>query len=344
MNAGPTRSLRAPFADVGLSVVVPIFNEVEVLPELYRRVRSVLVNLGLSYEIILVNDGSTDGSWEQMMALGSADARLKAVRLSRNFGHQLAISAGVHASSGRAVVVMDGDLQDPPEVIPALYAKFQEGFDVVYAQRRSREGETAWKRMTATMFYRLMRQMTTIDVPVDTGDFRLMSRRVVDELTRLQEHNPFLRGLVTWLGYNQTAVLYDRDRRFGGRTKFSTPKMIKFALDGITSLSSRPLRLLSHAGVLFAVASLLLMAGLIVYKLSGGTGIIPGWTSLIVAILFLGGLHLMALGLLGEYIGRIYDQVKGRPLYLVQDQVNFGANVPVHSRTGHPADADAIGS
>jgi dolichol-phosphate mannosyltransferase len=343
MSSTLTRSSRPRFHDVGLSVVVPIFNEAEVLPELYRRVRTVLAGLGVPYEIILVNDGSTDGSWQQILALGSADPRLKAVRLSRNFGHQLAITAGVHASSGRAVVVMDGDLQDPPELIPALCAKFEEGYDVVYAQRRSRDGETAWKRLTATLFYRLVRQMTTLAIPVDTGDFRLMSRRVVDELSRLQEHNPFLRGLVTWVGYNQTAVLYDRDRRFGGRSKFSTARMMKFALDGITSLSSRPLRLLSHLGVFFAAGSLVLMAGVIAYKLSGGTRIIQGWTALIAMILFLGGMNLMALGLLGEYIGRIYEQVKGRPLYLVQDRVNFDANVPSHPGVEHSADAGVVG-
>ena len=324
---------------VPLSVVVPVFNEREVLTELSRRIHAVASQLRTPHELILVDDGSSDGSWEEILALTSSDRRIKALRLSRNFGHQIAITAGLHAATGTAVVVMDADLQDPPEVIAALYERFRDGFDVVFAQRRAREGESLWKRSTAKMFYRLMRQMTSLDIPVDTGDFRLMSRRVVNDLCRLQENSPFIRGLVTWVGYNQTAVLYDRGRRYGGHTKFSTAKMMTFALDGITSFSSRPLRLASHVGVFLAAASLLLMLGLAIYKLSGGTAVIRGWTSLIVAILFLGGLNLIAIGLLGEYEGRIHDQVKGRPLYLVQDRVNLlqssGALLEYDARAGH---------
>lgn len=306
-----------------LSIVVPVFNERDVLPELCRRVAAAMQPLGEPYELVLVNDGSTDGSWDVMLSLTCGDPRIKAVKLSRNFGHQVAIVAGLHAATGEAVVVMDADLQDPPEVIASLYEKFREGYDVVFAQRRAREGETLYKRVTAKAFYRLMRNMTTLDIPVDTGDFRLMSRRVVDDLCRLQEHNPFIRGLVTWVGYNQTAVLYDRDARHHGQTKFSTAKMLTFAFDGITSFSSRPLRLASLVGLLFAVGSLALIVVLTAYKLLGGTGLVSGWTSLIVAILFLGGLQMMAVGLLGEYIGRIYDQVKGRPVYLVQERANL---------------------
>jgi polyisoprenyl-phosphate glycosyltransferase len=328
-----------PIHRVSLSVVVPVFNEREVLPELNRRIEAVARELGTSYELIMVDDGSSDGSWEAILALTCNDRRIKALRLSRNFGHQIAITAGLHAANGDAVVVMDADLQDPPEVIAGLYQRFRDGFDVVFAQRRAREGETLWKKSTAKVFYRLMRQMTSLDIPVDTGDFRLMSRRVVNDLRRLQENNPFIRGLVTWVGYNQTAVLYDRGRRYGGQTKFSTAKMMTFALDGITSFSSRPLRLASHAGVFFAVISLVLMLGLAVYKLSGGTAVIRGWTSLIVAVLFLGGLNLIAIGLLGEYVGRIHDQVKGRPLYLVQDRLNLsqssGAPLGYDAQAGH---------
>ena len=305
-----------------LSIVVPVFNEREVLPELHRRVEAVMGGLAVPYELVLVNDGSTDGSWETILSITCQDPRIKAIKLSRNFGHQVAIMAGLHVTSGVAVVVMDADLQDPPEVIVELYRRYRDGYDVVFAQRRARQGETFWKRITAKMFYRLMRQMTTLDIPVDTGDFRLMSRRVVDDLCRLQEHNPFIRGLVSWVGYNQVAVLYDRDPRRYGRTKFSTPKMLRFAVDGITSLSSRPLRIASLAGLLSAGGSLALMLGLATFKLLGGTGLVPGWTSLIVAVLFLGGLQLTAIGLLGEYVGRIYDQVKNRPVYLVQESVN----------------------
>lgn len=311
-----------------LSVVLPVFNEEAGLPELYRRVKAVLVETGLSHEIVIVNDGSRDGSWAGILALADADRTVKAVNLSRNFGHQIAITAGIDVSAGAAVVVMDSDLQDPPELIPTLYAKYREGFDVAYAQRRKRDGETWFKRVTATVFYRLIRRMTTIDIPLDTGDFRLMSRRVVDDLKRLQEQSRFVRGLVTWVGYNQTPVLYDRDRRHGGETKYPLSKMIKFALDGITGFSSQPLRLASHAGLFFAAASLALMVVLTAYKLAGGTGLIPGWTSLAVAVLFLGGLQLLAIGILGEYIGRIYEEAKRRPLYLVRDFRN------IEGRTG----------
>ena len=215
-----------------ISVVLPVFNEEAGLPQLYRRVKDVLVAAGITHEIIVVNDGSRDRSWERILDLANADRHVKAVNLSRNFGHQIAITAGIDVSSGATVVVMDSDLQDPPELIPELYQKYREGFDVVYAQRRKREGETWFKRTTATFFYRLIRRMTTIDIPVDTGDFRLMSRRVVDDLKRLQEQNRFVRGLVTWVGYNQTPLLYDRDRRYGGDSKYSVGKMMKFALDG----------------------------------------------------------------------------------------------------------------
>jgi glycosyltransferase involved in cell wall biosynthesis len=313
--------------EVGLSVTVPVFNEREVLPELYRRLKSVLAQIGVSYEIVFVNDGSTDGSWDVILSLACADPGVKAISLSRNFGHQVAIAAGLDVSNGAAVIVMDADLQDPPELIPALYAKHLEGFDVVYAKRRTREGETWWKRATARAFYRLIRRMTTLEIPVDTGDFRLMSRRVVEQLRRFHEQSRFIRGLVTWIGYNQAAVEYDRGRRIGGHSKFSTTKMMTFAIDGITSFSSRPLRLASQLGLLISAATLLFMVGLIVYKLSGGTGVIQGWTSLIVAVLFLGGLQLMAIGIVGEYIGRIYEEVKGRPLYIVDAELNLSSTI-----------------
>lgn len=306
-----------------ISVVLPIYNEEGGLAELYARLTEVLTKTGLSYELVLVNDGSRDGSWPGILALGNKDRRVCGVNLSRNFGHQIAITAGVEMSRGATVVVMDSDLQDPPELIPTLHAKYMEGFDVVYAQRRTREGETWFKKVTAKLFYRLIRRMTTIDIPLDTGDFRLMSRRVVEDMSQLQEQSRFVRGLVTWVGYNQAPVLYDRNRRYGGITKYPISKMMRFALDGITGFSSQPLRLASHAGLFFALASLTLMVGLMVYKIGGGQGIIPGWTSLAVTVLFLGGVQLLAIGILGEYIGRIYEEVKRRPLYLVRELINL---------------------
>jgi dolichol-phosphate mannosyltransferase len=326
--------------DVELSVAVPIFNEQESLEELHARLTAALRRVARRYEIILVNDGSSDGSWAVILSLASRDPHTKAIGLSRNFGHQVAITAGIDAASGAAVVVMDGDLQDPPEVIESLYGRFLDGYDVVYAQRRARHGETRWKRFTARAFYRVIRRMTTLDIPLDTGDFRLMSRRVVEELRQLQEHSRFIRGLVTWVGYNQVAVAYDRERRSAGESKFSTPRMLKFALDGITSFSSRPLRVASLAGSLLSVASLLLMLGFIIYRVSGGTGLVPGWTSLIVSVLFLGGVQLLAIGLLGEYIGRIYEEVKGRPLYVVKDRLNFPP-MPEEPATSSPAGGPA---
>jgi len=308
---------------------MPVFNEEAALPEMYRRLKRVLTDLGLSHEIIFVNDGSTDNSWNVILSLADRDPAVKAIGLSRNFGHQVAITAALDASVGAAVVVMDADLQDPPELIAVMYAKFSDGYDVVYAQRRTRVGETWWKRATAKAFYRLMHRMTTLDIPLDTGDFRLMSRRVADDLRRFQEHSRFIRGLVTWVGYNQTPVFYDRDRRFAGHTKFSTTAMVKFAIDGITSFSGRPLRLASHIGLFLAMISMAAMLGLIAYKLLGGTGLVQGWTSLIVVVLFLGGVQLLAIGVAGEYIGRIYEQVQGRPFYLVKDRVNLPGADPV---------------
>jgi glycosyltransferase involved in cell wall biosynthesis len=305
-----------------LSIVLPVFNEASGVRPLYDRLTGVLRGMGVTYELIFVNDGSRDASWTRILELGSLDGHVRGVSLSRNFGHQIAITAGLDFSRGAAVVVMDSDLQDPPELIPELYAKCQEGFDVVYAQRRSREGETWFKRTTAKLFYRLIRRMTTIPIPLDTGDFRLMSRRAVDDLKQLQEQNRFVRGLVTWVGYNQTPVLYDRDRRHAGATKYPLTKMMKFAFDGITGFSSQPLRLASHMGLLFAFGSLALMVLFVAYKLAGGTRLIQGWTSLMVAVLFLGGVQLIAVGILGEYIGRIYEEVKRRPLYLVKESTD----------------------
>lgn len=320
MTSVTSPETRAPEPEI--SVVLPVYNEEAGLHEVHRRLTEVLEAHGQSYELILVNDGSRDGSWARIRELSDRDARVCGVNLSRNFGHQIAITAGVELSRGAAVIVMDSDLQDPPELIPQMHERFRQGYDVVYAQRRVREGETWFKEWTAKLFYRLIRRMTTIEIPVDTGDFRLMSRRVVNDLNRLQEQSRFVRGLVTWVGYNQTPILYDRARRYGGATKYPFAKMLKFALDGITGFSSQPLRLASHLGLMFAFASLTLMLVLMVYKLAGGQGIIPGWTSLAVAVLFLGGVQLLAIGILGEYIGRIYEEVKRRPLYLVRETTN----------------------
>jgi dolichol-phosphate mannosyltransferase len=311
-------------ADATLSIVVPLFNEADNVGELLRRIIQVVRGLSdppADYEVILVDDGSRDATLEKLLDAAHGDPHLRVISLSRNFGHQIAATAGLDAARGDAVVLMDGDLQDPPELIDGFLAKFREGYDVVYATRRRRAGESRFKLFTAAMFYRIIRRLTNVSIPVDTGDFRLMSRRVVDALRRSPERNRFLRGMVSWVGFNQTAIEYDRDVRYAGATKYPLGKMIRFAMDGIASFSDVPLRFASYFG--FTVSAIAFIYAIIVvaFKLFSlkPPGYTPGWASTIVAILFLGGVQLMSLGILGEYLGRVYDEVKGRPLYLISD-------------------------
>ena len=301
-----------------LSVVAPLFNEESNVAELLRRLRAAADGApGIAgYEIVLVDDGSTDATVELLRAHAAADPRLVIVRLSRNFGHQLAATAGLDVARGDAVVLIDADLQDPPELIPAMVARWQEGFDVVYAVRRTRKGESWFKRWTARLFYRTTQRLTKVAIPVDTGDFRLMSRRVVDALKMIRERHRFIRGLVSWVGYPQTAIEYDRDARFSGTSKYPVSRMLRFAIDGITSFSDVPLRFASYFG--FLVSGVAFIVGVFEIALRIFTGYqLPGYTSTIFAILFLGGVQLIGIGILGEYIGRIYEEIKGRPLYLV---------------------------
>jgi dolichol-phosphate mannosyltransferase len=301
-----------------LSVVAPLFNEEGNVAELVRRLRASADGApGIdAYELVLVDDGSTDRTAELLLAQAAIDPRIVVVRLSRNFGHQLAATAGLDIARGDAVVLIDADLQDPPELIPALVERWLAGFDVVYAVRRSRKGESAFKLWTAGMFYRVTRRLTKVSIPVDTGDFRLMSRRVVDALKAIRERHRFIRGLVSWVGYPQTAVEYDRDARFSGVTKYPFSKMLRFAIDGITSFSDVPLRFASYFG--FIVSAVAFVVGIVEILIRLFTGYnLPGYTSLIFAVLFLGGVQLIGIGILGEYIGRIYEEIKLRPLYLL---------------------------
>jgi dolichol-phosphate mannosyltransferase len=301
-----------------LSVVAPLFNEEGNVAELVRRLRAAADGApGIdAYEIVLVDDGSTDRTAELLHAHAAADPRLVIVRLSRNFGHQLAATAGLDLARGDAVVLIDADLQDPPELIPGLVERWQAGFDVVYAVRRKRKGESAFKILTARLFYRTTRRLTKVSIPVDAGDFRLMSRRVVDALKAIRERHRFIRGLVSWVGYPQTALEYDRDSRFSGETKYPFSKMLRFAIDGITSFSDVPLRFASYFG--FIVSGVAFVVGIFEIALRIFTGYnLPGYTSLIFAVLFLGGVQLIGIGILGEYIGRIYEEIKARPLYLL---------------------------
>lgn len=300
------------------SFVIPILNEVDTLPELFRRLSSVMIELDGPAEVILVDDGSTDGSFAALEKQNSQDPRFKALRLSRNFGHQLALTAGLDHATGDAVVIMDGDLQDPPEVVLQLAAKWREGFDVVYAVRARRAGETRLKRLTARWFYRSLSRLSEIDMPLDAGDFRIVDRRAVDAVTGMREHARYLRGMFSWVGFEQTSVEYDRDKRVAGETKFPFMKMLRFAFDGIISFSAMPLRFMLTLG--FATAVLSFTLGILAIGLKiGGVFAAPGWASVAVAISFLGGAQLTVLGVLGEYIARIHEEVKQRPLYLVGD-------------------------
>ncbi|HEY6327253.1 MAG TPA: glycosyltransferase family 2 protein [Candidatus Cybelea sp.] len=306
-----------------LSLVVPLYNEQGNVAPLLQRIGGVAQRLrdAFDFEIVLVNDGSTDGTLAAIRDEMRRRPHIVLVNLSRNFGHQLAATAGIEIARGDAVVLMDGDLQDPPELVDAFVRKWREGYDVVYAVRRSRRGESRFKIVTARAFYRVIKRLTKVAIPLDTGDFRLMSRRVVEALRRSPERHRFLRGMVSWVGFNQIAIAYDRDERHSGKTKYPLPKMIRFAMDGITSFSDIPLRFASYFG--FTVSAIAFVYALIViaFKLFSlkPPGYTPGWASTIVTVLFLGGVQLMSLGILGEYLGRVYDEVKGRPLYLISD-------------------------
>ncbi|MBV9700909.1 MAG: glycosyltransferase family 2 protein [Candidatus Eremiobacteraeota bacterium] len=306
-----------------LSIAVPLYNEADNVGPLLDRLAIVAERLRAQFEIevVLVNDGSSDGTLQAIRSEMQRRSSIVLVNLSRNFGHQLAATAGLEIARGDAIVLMDGDLQDPPELIETFVQKWREGYDVVYAVRRSRRGESRFKLVTARAFYRVIKRLTKVSIPLDAGDFRLMSRRVVEALRRSPERHRFLRGMVSWVGFNQTAVEYDRDVRHAGTTKYPVTKMLRFAMDGITSFSDIPLRFASYFG--FAVSAIAFVYALVVigFKLFSlkPPGYTPGWASTIVAVLFLGGVQLMSLGILGEYLGRVYDEVKGRPLYLISD-------------------------
>lgn len=304
-----------------LSLVIPIYNEEEVLPSLEARLHGVMSDIGETCEIVFVNDGSKDRSLDLLRDMASREPRFRVLSFSRNFGHQRAITAGMDAARGKAVVIMDADLQDPPEVVKEMVAKWREGFDVVYGRRRTREGETWFKLVTAKIFYRLFAAMIPIEVPLDTGDFRLMSRRVVMVLRGLRESHRFVRGLVAWAGFRQTAVEYDRAARVAGETKYPLRKMISFALDGIASFSILPLRAATYIGVIVGIASVLYGIVAIITALVGVT--VPGWTTTVVLVSFLFSVQLLVTGVLGDYVGRIYEQVKRRPLYVVAEKINY---------------------
>lgn len=307
---------------VKYSIIIPVYNESEVIRETYNRLLTVMNQTKQSYELIFVNDGSTDTTAAIIREFIAKDKNVKLIDLSRNFGHQIAISAGMDSASGDAIVIIDADLQDPPEVILQMIEKWKEGYEVVYGKRIKRKGESFFKNITAKLYYRLLKQMTSVDIPVDTGDFRLIDKKVREVFLTLTEKNRYVRGLISWAGFKQTAVEYVRDERFAGTTKYPLKKMIKFALDGITSFSNKPLKLAIYTGMALSALSFIYLLVVVIQKLFTDTTII-GWASIIAVNLFFNGIILMFLGIIGEYIGRIYEEAKNRPLYVIREKIGF---------------------
>ncbi|MCM3254745.1 glycosyltransferase family 2 protein [Priestia aryabhattai] len=313
------------------SIVVPVYNEEEVIHETYRRLTEVMRSTKEAYELLFVNDGSRDRTAEIIKAYSEQDSAVVLLDFARNFGHQIAITAGMDHARGEAVVVIDADLQDPPELILEMVEKWKQGFDVVYAKRTKRKGETYFKKQTAAMFYRFLRAMTDIDIPLDTGDFRLLDRKVCNQMNSIQEKNRFVRGLVSWVGFKQIAVEYERDERLAGESKYPLKKMLKLSMDGITSFSYKPLKLASYAGVTLSGIGFIYLLVVLYLKLFTDSTI-TGWSSLIVIQLFFSGIILIILGMIGEYIGRIYDETKNRPLYIVREKYQLETRKEVSLR------------
>lgn len=305
-----------------ISVVVPMYFEEEVAQECYNRLKSVMLQNDINYEFVFVNDGSTDRTMEILSEIAANDYRTKIVNFARNFGHQIAVTAGIAAAKGDAIVIIDADLQDPPEVIPELIAKWEEGYEVVYAKRKQRKGETWFKLLTAKYFYKFLNYMSDIDIPKDTGDFRIIDRKVADVFNQMTERNRFIRGMMSWVGFRQTYVEYERDERFAGETKYPLKKMIKFASDGIIAFSTKPLRIVMTLGLLSVLISIIVLLYTITVKIIG-TGTQTGWASIMVAITFFSGIQLLGLGIVGQYIARIYDESKNRPIYIVKETINI---------------------
>ena len=308
-----------------ISVVVPVYNESAGIRAFHERASKALASLpGADYELIYVDDGSGDDSWPQLAGFAAADPHVRVVKLSRNFGHQIAITAGLDRARGDCAVVIDADLQDPPEVIARMVEKWRSGFDVVYGVRSKRRGESALKLLTARAFYRLLDRITGIRIPVDVGDFRLMSRRALDQLNQLREKDRFVRGLVSWIGFPQAGVEYERDERVAGETKYPYRKMFKFAFDGIASFSTAPLKLASWLGYATSLLAFLYLGSVFVQRAMGIT--VEGWATIMVALLFLGGVQLICLGIMGEYVGRVFNEIKPRPIYIVEQVVGEAAS------------------
>lgn len=315
--------------EIFCSIVAPCWNEEETLPELYRRIAEVMEQLQECWELVLINDGSTDNTTQVMRQLHENDPRIHYVEFARNFGHQIAVTAGMDFAQGQVVILIDADLQDPPELILRMIDKWREGYHVVYAVRSERKGESWFKLFTAQLFYRLIYRITDVNIPLDTGDFRLMDRQVVDQMKGMKEHHRFIRGLTSWVGFKQTGVEYVREERFAGETKYPLRKMVRLAITAITGFSIFPLQLATFVGFATAIVSAIFIIFVIIARLSGYQAF-EGQATTLVMVLFLGSIQLISLGIIGEYLGRIYDEVRGRPLYVVNKAVGFEAQ-PVHS-------------
>lgn len=305
--------------NIRYTIIIPVYNEEAVINETYRRLTRVMESIGEPYELLFVNDGSRDRTAEIIGGLAESDQCVQLLDFSRNFGHQIAITAGMDYARGDAIVIIDADLQDPPELIPQMIDKWQEGYEVVYAQRSKRKGETLFKRLTASMFYRTLRVLTEINIPLDTGDFRLIDRKVCEAMRGIREKNRFVRGLVSWVGFRHAAIGYVREERFAGETKYPLNKMLRFSVDGIASFSHKPLKLALYLGFIISFTSFVYLVISLCLKLFTDSTV-AGWTPLIACLLLLNGLILILLGILGEYVGRIYDETKNRPLYILRNR------------------------
>jgi len=312
-----------------------MYNEEEVVTETYKRLTKVMDSIGENYEIIFINDGSRDNTRAILSEICKSNEKIKMIDFARNFGHQVAITAGMDYAAGECMVIIDGDLQDPPELIPEMIKIWRDGFDVVYGKRKSRRGETFFKKFTAKAYYRILRGLTSVDIPVDTGDFRLIDRKVCEALKQLPERSRYVRGLVSWVGFKQTAIEFERNERFAGKTKYPLKKMLKLAMDGIMSFSYKPLKLASYIGAILSGMSFLYLIIVLIQKLFFPETAQTGWASLIAVSLFFNGIILLMLGIIGEYIGRIYEEAKGRPLYIINELINMEDRIGPRYNTKH---------
>jgi polyisoprenyl-phosphate glycosyltransferase len=308
-----------------ISIVIPVYNEEENIKVLCERIRQAITGLCPEFEIVFINDGSADGSMEQIRELAGKYPEVKYIDFSRNFGHQIAVSAGIDYAKGNAIVIIDADLQDPPELIPELYLKMKEGYEVVYARRKSRKGESYFKKLTARLFYRLLAWMTRIKIPVDAGDFRIIDRKIVEVLRQMPEKHKYLRGQISWIGFNQTYIEYERRERNAGKSGYSFRKMLHFALDGITAFSDVPLKIVTFFGLLVSIFAFV-VALYALYSRYILKDYVQGWTSLMISVLFIGGVQMIAIGIIGEYLSRMNADVRNRPLYVVKDTNLQGLN------------------